>query len=482
MENGNHDEQKNETNSSEEQKQRSAWGHLVRGMWRTPLGLLGISITTVSITLILIGLVVDILGLIENPYTGIFIYMVLPGCMLLGLFLIPVAAWIRRRQWHKYGRSKEHLKLNLSNHKHRMAVLAFIVLTVVNVTILSLVGYEGYHFTDSPFFCGMVCHQVMEPEYVAYQRSPHSRVACVECHIGPGAEWFVRAKISGLRQVAAVLTDSYNRPIPAPVHELRPARDTCEQCHWPEKFYGKKVKTFYSFSNDDQHQAERTDISLHIGGHNPESSDFEGIHWHVSNDVEVSYLAADAKRTEIAKVRVKRPDGSTDEFSYDGYDVPEGEEAQWRVMDCIDCHNRPTHIYEMPEERVDFGLLSKRINPDIPGIREDSLEVIAKDYATRDEAKDLMVGDLLALQQERDAETAARFEEDIREAGAYLLESYLNNVWPETNVGWGTYKSHLGHQWADDGFGCWRCHDDAHENAEGETISQDCTLCHDDPY
>ncbi len=466
---------------SEDKSPRGPWGHMIRGMWRSPLGLLGISITTVSITLIVIGFFIDILGLIDNPYAGIFIYMVLPSSMMLGLALIPLAAWLRRRQWHKYGIEKGHLKLNLSNPKHRMGILGFLILTVVNVVIFLIIGYEGYHFTDSPYFCGMVCHQVMEPEYTAYQRSPHSKVSCVECHIGPGAGWFVQAKISGLRQVAAVVTDSYSRPIPAPVHELRPARDVCESCHWPEKFYGKKVKTFYEFSNDNQLEPEKTDISLHIGGRNPETDAFEGIHWHVSNDVKVSYLAVDEKRTQIARVKVERPDGSSDEFVKQDIEVPEGENHEWRVMDCIDCHNRPTHIYDMPEDRVDLGLISKKINPLIPGIREDSLAVLTKDYSTREQAQEQIVRDLIVLQKSRDAKQAAIFAEDLEKAGEFLLESYLGNIWPETGVLWGTYKKHLGHQWSDAGFGCWRCHDDEHENASGETISQDCAMCHDEP-
>ena len=465
------------------EQHKSAWGHIISGLWRSPLGVLGVAITTISITLMIIGLIADLSGaaLFENPYAGAATYLVLPGGMLFGLVLIPIAAYFRRRQWLQFGLDMEHLKLNLSDKKHRSVLIGILVLTVINVTILTVVGYEGYHFTDSPYFCGMVCHQVMEPEYTAYKRSAHSRIPCVDCHIGPGAQWFVRAKLSGLRQVAAVMTDSYSRPIPAPVHELRPARDTCEQCHWPEKFHGKKMKTFTHFSNDNQEEAQIQEIALHIGGHNPETDRFEGIHWHVSEDVEVSYLAVDRERTKIAKVRVKRPDGTEDEFVKNDIEAEEGEEHEWRVMDCIDCHNRPTHIYDMPEEVVDFGLVSKKINGEIPGIREDSLNVLTKEYLSREEAKENMVRDLTELLRQRDPNLPARFGDDIKRAGEYLVEAYLGNVWPETKVFWGTYKEHLGHQWADDGYGCWRCHDEEHENKDGETISQDCALCHDEP-
>ncbi|MBU4294478.1 MAG: NapC/NirT family cytochrome c [Desulfobulbaceae bacterium] len=463
------------------EKGKSALARLIQGLWRSPLGVLGIAITTFSITLIMIGMIIDMLGLIKNPYASLVTYTALPALMLFGLFLIPLAIYLQRRKWRKYGMDRDQIIVNLSNPKHRLALVGFIVLTVVNVAIMAVISYEGYHFTDSPYFCGMVCHQVMAPEYTAYQRSAHSRVACVECHIGPGAEWYAKAKISGLRQVAAVLRNTYHRPIPAPVHELRPARDTCEQCHWPEKFHGKKIKRYVSFTNDDQTDPQITEIALHIGGQNPEKNVFEGIHWHVSQQVEVSYLAVDEKRTQIARVKVKRQDGTTDEFVKSDIEVPENEEQQWRVMDCIDCHNRPTHIYNMPEERVDFGLLSKKINPEIPGIREDSLQVITKEYASRAEAEESMISDLLFLQKERSAEQAAKYKEDIIKTGSFLLEAYLGNVWPDMDVKWGTYRDHLGHQYADEGYGCWRCHDEEHLNKSGETISQDCSLCHDEP-
>ncbi|HEB49768.1 MAG TPA: cytochrome C [Desulfobulbus sp.] len=474
-----------ENNSNENQqhprKDRSAWGHIIRGIWRTPLGVFAIVMTTVSITLMLIGMAAEVLGFFKNPYVGIFVYMILPGCMVVGLLLIPVAAYLRRREWRRTGVQKDHLQLNLSHPKHRMFLIGFVVLTVINMVILGVVGYEGYHFTDSPYFCGMVCHGVMAPEYTAYKRSPHGKVACVECHIGPGAEWFVRAKLSGLRQVYAVITNSYSRPIPTPVEALRPARDTCEECHWPEKFYGKKVKTFIRFSNEDQENPERTDIALHIGGHNPVTGSFEGIHWHVSKDVEVKYLAANEKRTSIARVKVRRPDGSEDEFVKSDVEVEEGYEPKWRIMDCIDCHNRPTHILDMPEDVVDFGLLSRKMNPEIKGIREDGLTVITMEYESQDDARKKLVNNLLELQKKRDPAQFAKYEEEIRKAGEYLLDKFLGNVWPRQKVLWGTYKVHLGHQFADEGYGCWRCHDDEHENSKGETISQDCSLCHDEP-
>lgn len=471
---------------------RGAWGHIIRGMWRTPLGIVGVILTTMCATLMALGLIIEMFHLTDNMYIPIIAFMVLPGGMITGLIIIPVAAYLRRRQYYKYGISKDHLQVNLSDHRHRRMLIWFVVLTVIFFSLLGVIGYEAYHFSDSPFFCGKVCHVVMEPEYEVYQRSAHAKVVCVECHIGPGAQWFVRAKISGMRQVWGVLTNNFNRPIPAPVEHLRPARDTCETCHWPEKFTGKKIKIFKKFSNDDQITPEINEIALHIGGHNPETQAFEGIHWHVSTDVEIKYLAADPRRLSIPKVRVKRPDGSEDEFVSSSTEMPEDQDASaegsedhgdgWRTMDCIDCHNRPTHIYDMPEERVDFGLLSKKINNTIEGIREDSLTVLTADYATREEAKAQIITKLIKLQTERHGTVAAKENQtSLRAAGEYLVETYLANVWPAMGIQWGTYGQHLGHQREDEGWGCFRCHDDEHQNSAGDTISQECNLCHDEP-
>ena len=88
------------------------------------------------------------------------------------------------------------------------------IMTAINVPIFAIATYSGTVFMESTQFCGQTCHSVMDPEYTAYQRSPHARVACVECHIGPGAPWFVRSKLSGSYQVLAVTFNLYPRPIP----------------------------------------------------------------------------------------------------------------------------------------------------------------------------------------------------------------------------------------------------------------------------
>jgi nitrate/TMAO reductase-like tetraheme cytochrome c subunit len=472
-----------EVSPAEEGKEVGAWERLLGCTWKTPLGFFGVALTTVSITLIVLGLIGHLSGLIANHYFAIFTFLFLPAMMMFGLCLIPLACYLRRKNWFKDSLiNAENLKIDLGDKHHRKGIVLFLVLSVINVTILVLVVYEGYHFTDSSYFCGVVCHQVMDPEYTAYQRSPHAKVSCVSCHIGPGAGWYVQAKLSGLRQVKAVIAGDFSRPIPAPVEHLRPARDTCETCHWPEKFQGKRVKEFISFTNDNQTDPNIQEISLHIGGRNPVTDVFEGIHWHVSRDIKIEYQALDEKRTKIGKVKVTRPGGVTEEFSLKDEPTEKGVTQQWRTMDCIDCHNRPTHVYDDLERIVDFGLSSKKLNPEIKGIREDSIAVLKTEYTSRDEATEKIVGNLLERVAKRHGnDFVAKHEKEVTGSGSFLLEAYLNNVWPAMKVTWGTYRQHLGHQNADEGYGCFRCHDDEHKTKFGKIIRQDCNLCHDEP-
>ncbi len=463
---------------------RLTWQEQLGLSWKTPMGLFGVALTTICFTLLILGLFGHMTGLIENHYAAIVTFLIFPAGVLFGLILIPVSFVLRRKHWFKNSLGKAFLVIDFSKKIHRRTVILCLVLSVINLTIFALVIYEAYHFTESDFFCGAVCHKVMDPEYTAYQRSPHAKVGCVQCHIGSGAEWYVKAKLSGLRQVKAVLDGSYRTPIPAPVEHLRPARDTCEACHWPEKFHGKRTKQFVSFSNDNQKDPSIQEIALHIGGRNPYTDTFEGIHWHVSKDVKVEYESLNTTRTAIGKIKVTKPNGITEEYDVPGAAEEKKAEGEgvWRTMDCIDCHNRPTHVYENLAEKIDLGLYSKKINPDLPGIREDSFTVLQTGYKSREEAKEQIVEDLVTLQAKRNGDAFVKeHEAALVTSGKYLLDAYFSNVWPDMKVTWGTYKGHNGHQDEADGYGCFRCHDDTHETKFGKTISQSCDLCHDEP-
>jgi hypothetical protein len=462
-----------------EKEFENPWLLIVRDMWKSPLGVFGVIMTTISVSLMVIGFLIDFFNIINTPFIGVLTYLILPFCMIAGLLIIPLAVYLRNRKI-KDAPVIARDQLDLREYKDRKFVNAFIILTIINVAVLIIAGYEGYKFTDSNYFCATLCHKVMGPEYSSYLRSPHSRISCVECHIGRGAEWFVQVKLSGIPMVLSTLANNYSKPIPTPVTDLRPAQGTCEKCHWPDKFHGKVVRRFYHFNNDNQEKPIVKEIALHIGGRNPNTGQFEGIHWHVSEDVRIRYLATDRKLSRIASIRVERPDGSKDIFKREGFTPEEGYEPQWREMDCLDCHNRPTHIFQMPEEIVDYGLLSRKLRPDLEGIRDDSLIVLQRKYKNKKEAEERIRNHFFALRGLRGK--LLKDEKDIKIAADYLVEAYSNNIWPEMNIWWGAYKGHLGHQYAEEGYGCFRCHDDKHITSEGKAITKDCVLCHDQPY
>ena len=176
----------------------------------------------------------------------------LPAPFFAGLILIPLGIWLKRRREQRTGIYPAGFPgPALEQPGTAQAGLFHLFTTVVNIVIASQLSYGAVNYMDSVTFCGKTCHTVMQPEYTAYQDSPHSRVECVKCHIGPGASWFVRSKLSGVGQVFAVTFNTYPRPIPTPVHNLRPARETCESCHWPQKYGEDRIQVISKFAEDE---------------------------------------------------------------------------------------------------------------------------------------------------------------------------------------------------------------------------------------
>ena len=443
---------------------------------RHPLTILGSALVTLSALLFLIVYALELFGWHTNPYIGIVFFLMMPGLFVLGLLLIPLGVWLERRARAR-GAPRRRLwpLIDLNNPRHQQVVAGVGVLTIVNVVIVSLAAFRGVHYMDSVPFCGQVCHEVMEPEFVSYQAGPHARVACVECHIGPGAPWFVRSKLSGLRQVYAVAFETYSRPIPSPVHNLRPARDTCEQCHWPEKFHGEAIRTFREYASDEANTETVTVLRLHVGGGSESTGPVRGIHWHTSARNEVDYIATDEKRQTIPWVRLRTPEG-VKEYVAPGTDRAALAGREMRRMDCMDCHNRPSHtLAPSAGHAVDGAIANGHIDRGLPFIRREAVAVLEEEYATAEEAvrqidarlKDYYTREHPAVSAERGAA--------LDGAVATVQRLYRHNVFPRMRVTWGTYENNLGHTTA---AGCFRCHDGEHFADDGSAIRQDCDLCH----
>ncbi len=445
---------------------------------RNPLSLLGTALTTASAVLILSLLVVEAIGGFEgSPYLGIIVFLILPGLFVAGLLLIPLGHWRQRRRELAGKATKDALPvLNLNEDNTRRGALLFLVATIVNVVILGTATFKGIEVSESPNFCGQTCHKVMEPEFTVWQRSPHSRVQCVSCHIGPGASWFVKSKLSGSWQVVSVLFNLYPRPIPSPVHNLRPARETCEQCHWPTKFVGDRLKQITHYESDETNGPRTTVLLVRVGGKQGSAS--KGIHWHVDPGVTIRYRS-DEKRERIDEIELTRADGTKTVYKGPAPQAENGKPAPaatvWRAMDCVDCHNRPTHIYRTPESAVDGAIVDGRVDRALPFVRREALRLVQVQYASHDEGRAKILAGLKEFYAKNYADLATSKAAAIDDAGKAIGEAWAVNVFPGMNVQWGTYTNHIGHQGSP---GCFRCHDDEHKSADGHQISQDCNLCH----
>ena len=448
---------------------------------RHPLSLLGAALTTASAVVILAIFLFGLAGFEGGPYSGILAYLVLPGFFVLGLAMIPIGLRLQRRREAIAAAGGAPVKglpvIDLNVPRVRRSFLTFTGLTVANVMILGLVGYKGIETLDSTPFCGQACHSVMDPEFTAYSRSPHARVHCVDCHIGPGADWFVKSKLSGAWQVVSVNLNLYPRPIPTPVHNLRPARETCEQCHWPEKFVGDRLRVRTHYDEDEANTEKKSVLLVKVGGLKRQDdvagSISQGIHWHIDRNIQIRYLS-DESRENIYEVEMKRADGSIEKYAREK--KPEaGEKTEWRTMDCVDCHNRPTHIYRLPQNELDAAIEVGKIDRSLPFIKREGMKALQVDYPSHEAAKKGIAQQIAAFYAASYPEVARSKQAQVEAAGKELGFIYSVNVFPSMNIKWGTYPNHIGHQ---DFPGCFRCHDDELKSASGRKIEQDCTQCH----
>jgi nitrate/TMAO reductase-like tetraheme cytochrome c subunit len=401
--------------------------------------------------------------------------MVSPGFLILGLLLMLAGVLLERRK--HAAPSAFYPRIDLNDRTQRSAVISFLTFLLVFVVVSAAGSYKAYEFTESTSFCGQLCHTVMIPEYTAYQLSPHARVACAECHVGAGATWFVKSKLSGSRQVFATIFNTFPRPIPSPVRNLRPAQETCEQCHWPKKFYGGQLKVFSHYGSDEKNTLRQIRMLIKTGGGDPATGAPEGIHWHMSIGNKIDYVAADEKRQVIPYIHVEDLQGHITEYYAKDSSLSKDQIAKSsrHHMDCVDCHNRPTHIYVPPDQSVDQALLARRIDSSLPFIKQEAVTVLAATYKTNDEALRSIASGLQGFYQTKYPDVAKSKQLEIRNAVAEIQQIYSRTTFPDMKLNWQTHPNNLGHYYFP---GCFRCHDGQHVSADGRVISKDCNQCH----
>jgi hypothetical protein len=405
-------------------------------------------LTTISATLFLVVFLADLFGFHTNPYIGVVFFLLLPGVFLLGLVLIPLGAWLerRRRAAGKPPSAAYWPRLDLNDPAHRRTAVLIFLLTIANVVIVSLAGYRGVEHMDSVAFCGQTCHTVMKPEFVAHQYGPHANVKCVDCHVAPGASGFFSAKTAGTRRLLAALRGTYPAPIIPAARQLPTARETCEQCHAPQLAHGDRIRDVVEYADNEKNVPSTTRLKMHVGL----------IHRHNAKDIE--FIATDRERQMIPYVRVTDRDGRVREFVTAGTTPEQIAKGERRRMDCMDCHNRPSHVVApTPERAVNETLAAGAIPLTLP-------------FVHRESVKALKAGNPAAL---RDFYRSPG--PDVDRAVAAVQGIYDRNVFPVMKVTFGSYPNNIGHV---DSPGCFRCHDDEHKSKDGAKIGQDCETCH----
>lgn len=429
-------------------------------IFRSALSILGAMLTTISAVLFLTLFVASELSPgFGGGYSGIVAFLFLPALFVLGLLLIPLGLWLaRRRERREAGAGARSLVIDLNVPRTRYLVTVVGALTFVNLIIVGTGTYKGVQTMESTEFCGGACHSVMSPEATAHQQGAHSRVGCTKCHIGSGAEWFVRGKSSGVRQLISVTFGTFSRPIPTPVENLRTSKETCEACHARDRVKRDRLHVIDRFSEDEANTWTKTVLLNKTAL----------VHWHLDGDVR---FRSDERRAVMGEVQRVLPDGGVRAWKNGALDGGTTLAEGWRTMECVDCHNRPAHAYQRPEDELDRALASGALDRTLPFLRREGLRVLRLPWTSWDEAREGITRELSTFYAARPGVEPGR----VRAASATLFELYRRNVYPTMRIAWGTYPSFLDHH---EDQGCFRCHTSDLVSGDGVKISQRCELCH----
>ena len=372
-----------------------------------------------------------------------------------------------------------------TNFRWWHVALAFIA-GIVLMVVIGVGGYEVYEYTETASFCS-TCH-VMKPQYIVYQQQPHANVSCATCHIGEGASFFIKSKIDGTRQLAATLTNTYERPVPSPVKDLRPARETCQTCHSPDKFTDDVIKLHTHFESDEANTETDALLVLKLGGYDKTTKESKGIHWHIKS--KVYYIAADKERQSMQWIGVEDENGKLTEYwsrdlltaARSDFVATARADGRLRQLDCIDCHNRAAHLIEPPATLVDAALAAGQLDRNLPHLKQQSVQLLSGDYANQDQGAAAMEALELYFQREH-PDVYAKNRDAIQNAVAQLQDIYRKTNFPDMKLNWQTYPNNVNHR---EFQGCFRCHDDKHVRIDvkgqvTDKISSACNLCHSVP-
>jgi len=453
--------------------------HKIPALLHNYVSFAGFAIAIASLCSIVLLFLIELTGSTNSAYLGIFAYVILPSGLVLGLIVVGAGMLLERRRRRRLSPAEiaAFPRIDFNNPHSRRAFFTFIGLSMIFVFMTAFGSYRAFEHTESVAFCGTTCHETMKPEYVAFQVSSHARLRCVDCHVGSGAEWYARSKVTGAYQLYAVAFNKVPKPITTPVHNMRPARDTCEQCHWPKKFYGNQFKSLTHYAYDEQNSARTIRMLVNVGGGDPATGPVAGIHWHMNIGNEITFISSDDHRQVIPWVRVKDRQGNVTEYTDRNRPATSQQmaTAERRRMDCIDCHNRPAHVYLPPDIAVDQGFVAGRLDPSLPYLKRKAVEVLSGSYETTPQALTSIDKGLNEYYQTNYKDVTSQKQAAIKGAVTEVQRIYQTYFFPEMKTDWQTHPNNIGHLYSS---GCFRCHDGEHVSNTGKVISNNCNVCH----
>lgn len=369
------------------------------------------------------------------------------------------------------------MKISFGQRTVMLGTVTTIVVAAIALAVLGAGGIVAWEYSNSNAFCTNNCHAVHPEEPRAYAVAPHARVQCVECHMGrlPTLQ-LMTLKAAHYHELLGMIT-GYDRPLAATT--LRPARDSCEGCHWPAVNHDDKVRTKVHYDVDAKSTEQRTRLIVHTGSGEAREKATRGIHWHIDQNLE--YVSDDPQKRTIPWVRITGKDGKTATYVDAASKVGRAEldKAPKRLMECVDCHNAAGHPFVNPADRIDHAILEGRIDRSLPSIKARALAIIEKASPLHGPMEDQVtkfqqiIADAAPKGEMKPAAKAAEAQ-----FATTMLEILKLSEFEAKDLTWKSFPNHVGHK---DFAGCFRCHDGKHFNEKGEAIRLQCTLCHDIP-